>query len=218
MKNDLRFRYLEKYIGKYRVVARYDLDTNDFPRDEFGNIDESFEDLYIPCSKGKSEIRHTYQKDILCWYTPKPNVGKNVVKALESKKNKINFSYEETPEDFIIYFNEKNLDDIAKIVNPKTTGAKIKPFSNKNLPKVLYDMPEKDSVKLDKLLPDLPGIEKAQLMRQLTKDFDKEIQNKKGKKYDIDLERKKSKLKPKQFIHSIGMWNDFLKFVEKEIK
>ena len=54
------YRYLEKFIGTYRVMAEYDLQTNDFPRDEEGNIDKSFEDLYIPCSRGKSVIKHTY--------------------------------------------------------------------------------------------------------------------------------------------------------------
>ena len=44
---DNMYRYLEKFIGTYRVMAEYDLQTNDFPRDEEGNIDKSFEDLYM---------------------------------------------------------------------------------------------------------------------------------------------------------------------------
>ena len=42
--------YLRKYVGKYRVKSDYDLETNDFPRLENGNLDPSFDDLYIDCA------------------------------------------------------------------------------------------------------------------------------------------------------------------------
>ena len=40
--NDYMFRYLEKYIGTYRVLAEIDKDSGEFPNDD------SFEDFYIP--------------------------------------------------------------------------------------------------------------------------------------------------------------------------
>jgi len=43
------FRYLLKYVGTYRVKSYYDLDTLDFPRDAYGNINPTFDDLYIKC-------------------------------------------------------------------------------------------------------------------------------------------------------------------------
>ena len=57
---DNMYRYLEKFIGTYRVMAEYDLQTNDFPRDEEGNIDFSEcglkkaveENVRLPNTKG----------------------------------------------------------------------------------------------------------------------------------------------------------------------
>ena len=72
-------RYLEKYTGKYRVLADYDVDINDFPRNAEGTIEESFDDLYIPCRKGV--IKHTYDdydKLALCLYDKRPSVAKSI--------------------------------------------------------------------------------------------------------------------------------------------
>ena len=41
------FLQRKEYFGKYRVVAAYNMDTNDFPRTDAGLIDPSFDDLYI---------------------------------------------------------------------------------------------------------------------------------------------------------------------------
>ena len=76
------FRYLEKFTGQYRVLPEF---VDDIPRDEEGEIDESFEDLYIPCRKGV--IKHTYiDNDILaiCFYD-KASACKNTFKELKDK-------------------------------------------------------------------------------------------------------------------------------------
>lgn len=215
--SDKMYRYLEKYVGKYRVMAEYDVLTEDFPRDENGKIDESFEDLYIPCSKGKSKIMHTYRDGVLVWYTEKLITARNVKKELESKRNKIWFEYEETEAEALIYFNAKDIDEFAKLVNPKTNGASIKPFSDKNLPKPAYVIPDKDIKKLDNLTKDLDKEKKMLVMRKLVSNFDDEIIKKKGKKFNLTEDRKSSRLKPKVYIHSIGMWDDFIKYVKKNL-
>ena len=80
--NDLisyMFRYLEKYTGKYRVLPYYDTSLSDFPRDNTGAIDSSFDDLYIPCKKGV--IKHTYDdfdKLALCIYDKRSKVAKSI--------------------------------------------------------------------------------------------------------------------------------------------
>ena len=51
------YRYLLKYVGMYRVKAELDDAKKDFPREDTGEVDKSFEDLYIPCAKGI--IKHT---------------------------------------------------------------------------------------------------------------------------------------------------------------
>ena len=102
---DNMYRYLEKFIGTYRVMAEYDLQTNDFPRDEEGNIDKSFEDLYIPCSRGKSVIKHTYDDEVLviCFYD-KSSTAKNVFNELKCKYKNIYLEYDDCGTDVLIYF------------------------------------------------------------------------------------------------------------------
>ena len=69
------FRYLLKYVGKYEVKTHYDIGADGF-------VDESADDLYIPCSKGKGEIRHTYKDGILVYYGPKKSVAKSILSSI----------------------------------------------------------------------------------------------------------------------------------------
>ena len=139
------FRFLEKYTGTYRVLGCLDLSTNDFPRDENGNIDSSYDDLYIPCSRGKSVIKHTYEdnKLVVCFYN-KCSTARNVYKELKDKYKKLDIEFEDSGEDGLIYFNADDIKKIATIVKPKTSGASIKWNSSKNLPKVKYEIPSED--------------------------------------------------------------------------
>ena len=57
-----------KFVGKYRVKANLDLETNDIPRDEHGIIDPDFDDIYIKCAKN-AQIYH-YGDDVLVAYVP----------------------------------------------------------------------------------------------------------------------------------------------------
>lgn len=215
--SDKMYRYLEKYVGKYRVLAEYDLSTGDFPREEDGSIDESFEDLYIPCAKGR--ILSTYILDTLVWYTDSLGQGRNVRREIDSKYNgKLEYQYEETDADVLIYFNEADIKKIATLVKPRTSGAKIKPFSNKNLPKPLYEIPEEDDAKFNKITEGMDRIEKMQFVRNCCSAFDEIIQKKKGKNFDVSKERRESRLKPKAFISYIGLWDEFLKFAREYYK
>ena len=45
-------KYLMKYKGTYRLKAAIDQSTNDYPRDDSGGIDSSFDDIYIKCYGG----------------------------------------------------------------------------------------------------------------------------------------------------------------------
>ena len=215
MEQDKCFRYLEKYVGKYRVLADLNPDTEDFPRDAEGKIPDTFEDLYIACGKG--EIRHTYEPGILCWrILDKPRTGYNVYEELKSKKLKVEF--DDCGSDVQIFFDEADLDKVAKVVRARTAGAKIKPFSPKNLPRAQYKIPEEDLEQLSNLLSDLDRKVRLRIGRDSLKLFDTIIAKKKGKKFNVEEERDNSGLKPKEFIHSIGLWNEYCKFVKKQIK
>ena len=131
MNNDM-FRYLEKYVGTYRVLTELDYGTKDFPRDHTGKIDTSFDDLYIPCNKGI--IKHSYKPHYLVWYSNKLGLGRSVKREFEEKHIEI-FDYDESDSEVLIWFDEKDFKKVASIIKPKTKGKKISPFSSRNLTK-----------------------------------------------------------------------------------
>lgn len=207
------FRYLNKYVGKYRVLPRYDLSTMDFPRDENGNLDESFDDLYIPCRRG--EIRHSYRDtrgyEVLCWYTDSATQGKNVYNEL-SKDKDLWLEVDDIDQfDYFIYFNANDIEKIAAVVEPKTSGAKITPFSSRNLPKTPYEIPEADLAEYKKAID---GLEMLDVLK-LYKDFEAEIPKIKGKGFDLKQAKINSHLKGRALFHSIGVWSDFIKFIQE---
>lgn len=206
------YRYLEKYVGTYRVLAEYDRDTMDFPRTDDGKIDPSFEDLYIPCKRGV--IKHTYMGDnilALCFYD-KIKMGHNVAKEINDKyKKKVSITTEDFGDDCYIYFNADDIKKIATIVNPKTSGASIKPFSPKNLPKVDYKIPNSDLSKLSKITEGMSKVDKMQFLRKSNSEYLEHISN---KKYDAKQCAKDSRMGTKEFIHSNNMWEDYIEFVK----
>lgn len=218
------YRYLEKYTGTYRVLAEYDKDSGDFPRDENGSIDDSFEDLYIPCRKGV--IKHTYKDfDILaiCFYD-KASTAKNIYTELKDKYPKLDIELDlewkddkgkkVTNNDGYIYFNAKDIKKIATIVKPRTSGASIKWNSTKNLPKPTYEIPRKDLKRYNELIANLERVEKMHFSKSCSGAFLESIST---KRFDARKEMKDARLKPKEYIHSIGKWDNYLKFVEKKL-
>ena len=238
----------KKYKGFYRVKADFDLSTNDFPRDEQGNIEPSFDDYYIPCANG-AKIRH-YEQNILLYYCPSIGRFRNILKQIyEDKvesldkhktikksefldKEIISYNYDSIfkellDKQILIYIEEYDnegefrfktdlMDCIAGLVKARTSGANISPFSIKNLPSAKYNIPEEDLIKYRKIIEVLEKKE-MYLLSQWVKNFDKVIQSKKGKKYDVNVERKRSCLTGKEYIHSIGLFDDYLEFLQQQV-
>lgn len=217
----------EHYKGKYRVLADYDIETNDFPRDEQGNIDSDFNDFYIP-GKKNVQIRHAGRDRLGC-YIFSIGIGRNILTDIyELETNKKAPKKLETLSDLMIkeniieditlydgellfIFKASHIDDWAKIFKLKTSGAKISPLSNKNLPKSDYIISKSDEDKYNSILSSLSKTEKMLLAKkvvsQLTSKFTKK---------DI-AEMKQLGMKPKQYIHYKGMWDKLLNELQKEI-
>lgn len=212
---DYMHRYLEKFTGTYRVLPFYDIEKSDFPRDSDGSIDSTFDDLYIPCKKGY--ITHTYKDfDLLavCFYDKRVDVSKKVFEEIKTKYPKLDVKFESSGNDSFIYFKSSDIKKVATIVKPKTSGAKIKWNDNRNLPKIDYDIPKEDSDKLSKLIKDFDKFTKMHFMKSCNSEFLDSISN---KRFDAKEEAKRSRLSSKEYIHSIGMWDKYIKFVEKKI-
>lgn len=211
MSKNYMYRYLEKYTGKYRVLGEIDKSINDFPRDIDGNIDKSYEDLFIPCSRGKCVIKHTYEKDILviCFYD-KVNTARNVYEELKNKYSNIYLKLELIGIDGLIYFNANDISKIATIIKPRTSGASIKWWSSRNLPKVHYELPKECIEEFNSITKDLDRTQKMHFGRYLSSLFLTEN--------NLKEDQKLSRLSVKEYIHKNGYWNDYLKLAKKEIK
>lgn len=239
--------YLKKYVGQYRVKADYDLDTEDFPRLENGNLDPSFDDLYIDC-KNNIKIRHGVGNVLSC-YIPAKGTGMNILRQIYTDKisdklPKEKDSYLESLCDELVkkdilvsaevldgevYFEFKAvmIEYIAELVGAKTAGKSIQPLSPKNLPKVPYEIPDKDMKMYQEALKELPaqtvvigGKERTMvdgfLVKSINKQFDDVVLKSKPKSFNIDQDRKSKRLKNKEYYHSLGAetWQKYCEFIK----
>lgn len=234
--------YLSKYIGTYRLKADIDLATNDFPREiETGRLEQN--DVYIACQKG-GKIYH-YGKNVLVCYVPSLGRGRNILKAI-GKELKLNvedyyikdkpnifdyeifyssltntgvvFDIEETDEEVLWKFKDKDIGFIASFMSPLTNGASISPYSTKNLPIKKYEIP-KDLLAEYKEITSQNNVD-ILTIANLTKSFINDYipsNYPKYKKVNMNKLMKKECLKGKEFIHSLGVWDDYIKYLKTKI-
>lgn len=226
--------YLMKYKDKYRVVAQYDKNTNDYPRLLDGSIDPSFSDLYIKCKngnyiyhfghstlvavylsigKGRNAIRAIYEKTI--GNLPETIIWADIYKELEEKD--VLFDVEETDEEFFFKFKDKNFDIIAEVIQPSTFGAGISPYSTKNLPKTKYTIPEADMEEYRKTTS-VVDKENMALLAQATRKFIDHISTKNLASQDIKADMKKQGLSGRNYFHANGYWSQYLDFIKTYIQ
>ena len=225
-----------KYKGIYRVKAHVDQATNDFPRNMNGIIET--DDLYILCAHN-CQIYH-YGKSILVAYIPSIMKGHNVLKELGTRLCGLKFDkgfkdydglYEalykegtikhimENDEEIEFRFHSKSIDLIAELLNAKTFGAGISPFSTRNLPKASYTIPDEEIAAYKKITSKVRR-EDSLAIKNITNDF---IQNTIAKSNvyrskDIKKEIRKLMLKNKDFIHYTGYWDRYIDYLQNELQ
>lgn len=217
-----------KYKGKYRLMAEIDQNTNDFPRDETGKIEEN--DVYIQCSKN-CKVYH-YGKSVLVAYIPSLGRGHNILLSIAKDKlgieDRIDYEelYRKLEEENTVFdiiendseiefkFNAKNIEYIMQYLNPKTSGCNISPFSTRNLPKSDYKIPDEDLAAYNKIMAEKYS-ERFLDIRYITNNFLKSISNKQCNEEKIKADMKLKCMKPKQYIHFIGKWNEYLKVLNE---
>lgn len=227
-----------KYKGQYRVKPHLDQSTNDFPRNDDGSIDSSYDDIYIKCANG-SQIYH-FGHSTLVAYIPSIGRAHNIIisiakelklisedtesrdyEILYSKLNDAGtiFDIHEYDSEVEFKFNAKNMDLVAKYLKPQTMGADISPFSTKNLPKKNYEIPSENIKEYREIIDSIPEGNKL-LISILTKRFMSQMMEKDTKLYreiNIKADMKKRMLKGKEYIHSMGYWDKYLSYLRKNI-
>ncbi len=217
-----------RYKGKYRIKANIDKETNDYPRNEQGNIET--DDLYIKCAHG-NQIYH-YGHSVLMAYIPSIGRGHNILRAMgeellgTSKELSYEELYEKLEQDGTIKnivendkeiefsFNSSNIEFVAKYLKPCTSGANISPFSTRNLPKTKYSIPNEDLNAYRNIVAKKYA-ENILSLTHRTNEFLKTLSTKKNSWEDIKSDMRIKGLKGKEYIHCIGKFNEYLVYLNK---
>lgn len=185
-----------------------------FPRKLDGSLEDN--DCYIDCQY-KNRI-FSYGHGILQAYIPSIIRGHNIIKYInEHFGQDIIFDIEETDSEVLFKFNAKYDDKVIPLLKPKTNGANISPFSTKNLPlNKEYKIPDEDLDRYKNIVAKIPR-ERILDLSHRTNSFIKSLATKKNSMEKIKADMAIKGLKGKEYIHSIGKWDKYIKYLEKNI-
>lgn len=166
--------------------------------------------------KNKIQVFHDNKNILLC-YVPSLRLGRNIIQKIQEKYKNTIFEIVETSEELTFKFKATDITKIDEFIQLKTYGNTISPFSVKNLPKEKYNIPEKDLNTYKKITKNIDKSDMVVIGRAI-RDFDEIIENKMSKSikgFKTKADKRKKKLKGKEYIHSIGMWNEFIDFLKE---
>lgn len=217
-----------RYKGTYRLKAHIDQNTNDFPRDENGQLDT--DDIYIKCANG-SQI-YSYGHGILIAYIPSLGRGHNILRSIAEDKlgitNKIPYDelFKNLEEEKTVFgiiendaeiefkFKSDNIEYISKYLKPQTSGSGISHFSTKNLPKSNYKIPDEDLDTYKNIVSNFYSESILDLTHN-TNNFIKSLTTKRNPIEKIRADMKLKCLKTKEYIHSIGKWSEYMNYLKE---
>lgn len=181
---------------------------------------------YIPSrTRGMNTLKQIYEERALK-DAPKEQAAtqkylENLCKALVAEN--ILVSAEVLDGEVYFEFKADMIDYIAKLVGAKTYGATISPLSPKNLPRTPYKIPDKDLKTYKEAIKNLPtrsttiggktmDVVDVVILNEANRKFDKIIA--KTKNIDVGKDRRSKCLKTKEYIHSLGMWQQYCEFLQ----
>lgn len=205
---------LTHYKGIYRLRTSIDESTNTFPREYTGQFAEN--DIYIDC-QNNNKIFYC-KRNVLQAYIPSIGRGHNIIKTVQSNLGEnIIYDIEETDTEVLFKFNVKYDSKIIPLLKPKTSGASISPFSSRNLPKSDYKIPDEDLLAYKEIVSKIPR-ERILNITHSTNNYLKSLVTKNNSWDNIKADMALKCLKGKEYIHSIGKWNEYIKCLERVIK
>lgn len=143
-------------------------------------------------------------------------LDKEVFKNDIDKSNLI-LNIEETDEEVLFKFHSKHMEQLEPYLKPKTSGADISPFSSRNLPKTKYVIPDEDLNTYKEIVSKIPQNELISLVHT-TNSFLKSLVTKKLTWEDIKTDMALKGLKGKDYIHSINKWDDYIKYLKRNLE
>ena len=215
--------YLMNYKGKWRLLPEIDMDTNDFARDVKGNVDE--DSIYINCYYGNKIWYYGLndsRRAVLAAYVPSKMRGHNVIKEL--KKQHIEFfDYDESDEEVMFHFLASDIEIVAPLLKPRTSGANVSPWSVRNLPKSDVELPQEYEEKY-KAISSKAGKDGMVVIKTTNEAFLHNMEEKlrkklKNKKFSCsaDMKHRKMSRQFKEYVYTMGMFNEYLEVLDKAI-
>lgn len=110
------------------------------------------------------------------------------------------------------------MDVLENYLKPKTCGANISPFSSKNLPKnKSYTIPDADLMQYKAIIKNIDQTRILEISH-ITNSFLKNITEHNSTWKDIKSDMTAKGLHGKKYIHSLGIWNEYIKYLTKELE
>lgn len=136
---------------------------------------------------------------------------------LKNNKDSIIYNIEETDSEVLFLFHSKYMDKLEDIFKPKMAGASISPFSSKNLPRNKnYIIPDGELKAYKNIIQNIPKNQVLNITHS-TVNFIKSLATKRNTYDDIKNDMALKCLKGKEYIHSIGKWDEYIKWLEKNL-
>ena len=186
--------------------------TNDFPKKLNGTNEDI--DLYINCMND-TQIFY-YGHSVLEAYIPSLIRGHNIIKTINGIDPELIFDIDETSAEIMFKFKYKDSDQIIPLLKPRTLAAGRSPFSSRNLPKSDYTIPDEELQSYKDIIANLPR-ERSLRVGYITNQYLKSLCKKKGGYEKMKEDMKLNIPKGKEYIHSIGKWDEYIKYIETEL-
>ena len=150
-------------------------------------------------------------------YIPSLIRGHNIVKAIQSELgDDVIYHIEETDSEVLFRFNSKDMERLAVYLKPKTNGADRSPYSTKNLSKTKYIIPDEDFIKYKNIVAKIPK-ESILSLTHSSNSYLKSLTTKKNPLENIKADITLKGLGVKEYIHSIGKWDEYINYLIKEL-
>lgn len=143
--------------------------------------------------------------------------GHNIIKTIQQSDPSLIFGIEETDSEILFKFKYVNSDKVIPLLKPRTSGSQISPFSSKNLPKSNFKIPDDKLIQYKEIVSKIPP-EKLLTLSRMTHSYLQTLVTKKNTWENIKSDMRLKCVKGKEYIYMIDKWDEYLKYLENEIK
>ncbi len=213
-----------KFRGKYKLMPDIDLETNDFPRDCDGVIDEDM--VYISCYNDTKVYYwglNDSHRGVLIAYIPSKQRGNNIKKEMKKQKIEV-VDFDQSESETMIKFLASDAEAVIEMLKPRTSGLKTSVFSSKNLPKSNVSIPT-ENIEEYKVITSRLGKNDMLVIKSINDRFLADILEKtlrkktKNSKFSVreDMKLNKMSRQFKEYVYARGYWQEYLDYLSKEI-